>query len=80
MYFLICKCCATKIIAALHDNPNNCLHLIILQVIHTNRTAKFSNDYQSAGAEVTDGQDGSQTNFGEIFSPPVFTVDHKYSS
>ncbi|NXI27795.1 DZAN1 protein, partial [Sterrhoptilus dennistouni] len=32
--------------------------------IHTNRTAKFSNDYLSAGTEVTDGQDGSQTNFG----------------
>ncbi|NXY34067.1 DZAN1 protein, partial [Pomatorhinus ruficollis] len=34
------------------------------KVIHTNRTAKFSNDYLSAGTEVTDGQDGSQTNFG----------------
>lgn len=40
---------------------------MILQGIHTNRTAKFSNDYLSAGTEVTDGQDGSQINFGEIF-------------
>ncbi|NXB76669.1 DZAN1 protein, partial [Donacobius atricapilla] len=53
-----------KIIAALHDNLNNCLHLMILQIIHPNRAVKFSNDYPSAGTEVTDGQDGSQTNFG----------------
>lgn len=52
---------------------------MILQDIHPNRAVKFSNDYPSAVTEVTDGQDGSQTNFGEIFSP-VFTVDHKYSS
>ncbi|XP_056342756.1 double zinc ribbon and ankyrin repeat-containing protein 1 [Oenanthe melanoleuca] len=32
--------------------------------IHRNRAVKCSNDYLSAGAEVTDGQDGSQTNFG----------------
>ncbi|NWS34118.1 DZAN1 protein, partial [Polioptila caerulea] len=32
--------------------------------IHPNRAVKFSNDYLSAGKEVTDGQDGSQTNFG----------------
>ncbi|XP_053829557.1 double zinc ribbon and ankyrin repeat-containing protein 1 isoform X1 [Vidua macroura] len=32
--------------------------------IHPNRAVKFSNDYLSAGTEVTDGQDGSQTNFG----------------
>ncbi|NXR24885.1 DZAN1 protein, partial [Cinclus mexicanus] len=31
--------------------------------IHPNRAVKFSNDYPSAGTEVTDGQDGSQTNF-----------------
>lgn len=61
------QCCA-KIIAALHDNLNNCLHLMILQAIHPSRAVKFSNDYLSAGIEVTDGQDGSQTNFGEIFS------------
>lgn len=51
---------------------------MILQDIHPNKAVKFSNDYLSAGTEVTDGQDHSQTNFGEIF--PVFTVDHKYSS
>ncbi|NWZ64246.1 DZAN1 protein, partial [Acrocephalus arundinaceus] len=51
-----------KIIAALHDN--NCLHLMILQVIHPNKAVKFSNDYPSPGTEVTDGQNGSQTNFG----------------
>lgn len=72
------QCCATKIIAALHENINNCLHSMILQDIHPNKAVKFSNDYLSAGTEVTDGQDHSQTNFGEIF--PVFTVDHKYSS
>ncbi|XP_039573482.1 double zinc ribbon and ankyrin repeat-containing protein 1 isoform X4 [Passer montanus] len=32
--------------------------------IHPNRAVKFSNDYQSGGTELTDGQDGSQTNFG----------------
>ncbi|XP_063008580.1 double zinc ribbon and ankyrin repeat-containing protein 1 [Melospiza melodia melodia] len=32
--------------------------------IHPNRAVKLSNDYLSAGTEVTDGQDGSQTNFG----------------
>ncbi|NXM83870.1 DZAN1 protein, partial [Oenanthe oenanthe] len=32
--------------------------------IHRNRAVKYSNDYLSAGAEVTDGQDGRQTNFG----------------
>ncbi|NWY71679.1 DZAN1 protein, partial [Erithacus rubecula] len=32
--------------------------------IHPNRAVKFSNDYLSAGTEVIDGQDGSQTNFG----------------
>ncbi|XP_071278815.1 double zinc ribbon and ankyrin repeat-containing protein 1 isoform X1 [Agelaius tricolor] len=31
--------------------------------IHPNRAVKFSN-YLSAGTELTDGQDGSQTNFG----------------
>ncbi|NXY59863.1 DZAN1 protein, partial [Callaeas wilsoni] len=31
--------------------------------IHPNRAVKFSNDYLSAVAEVTDGQDGSRTNF-----------------
>ncbi|NWU45245.1 DZAN1 protein, partial [Hylia prasina] len=34
------------------------------KVIHPNRAVKFSSDYLSAGTEVTDGQDGSQTNFG----------------
>ncbi|KAM7061239.1 double zinc ribbon and ankyrin repeat-containing protein 1 isoform 1-T1 [Acridotheres tristis] len=34
--------------------------------IHPNRV-KFSNDYLSAGTEVTDGQDGSQTNFGRDY-------------
>lgn len=43
---------------------------MILQDIHPNRAVKFSNDYPSAVTEVTDGQDGSQTNFGEIFFPP----------
>ncbi|NWT65700.1 DZAN1 protein, partial [Prunella himalayana] len=32
--------------------------------IHPNRAVKFSNDYPSAGTELTDGQDGSQSNFG----------------
>ncbi|NXH61856.1 DZAN1 protein, partial [Rhabdornis inornatus] len=32
--------------------------------IHPNRAMKFSNDYLSAETEVTDGRDGSQTNFG----------------
>ncbi|XP_058657661.1 double zinc ribbon and ankyrin repeat-containing protein 1 [Ammospiza caudacuta] len=32
--------------------------------IHPNRAVKLSNDYLSAGTEVTDGQDDSQTNFG----------------
>ncbi|XP_017585573.1 PREDICTED: double zinc ribbon and ankyrin repeat-containing protein 1 [Corvus brachyrhynchos] len=32
--------------------------------IHPKRAVKFSNDYPSAVTEVTDGQDGSQTNFG----------------
>ncbi|NWS07093.1 DZAN1 protein, partial [Motacilla alba] len=32
--------------------------------IHPNRAVKFSNDYLSAGTELTDGQDASQTNFG----------------
>ncbi|NXO71634.1 DZAN1 protein, partial [Phainopepla nitens] len=32
--------------------------------IHPNRAVKVSNDYLSAGTEATDGQDGSQTNFG----------------
>ncbi|KAL2305848.1 hypothetical protein Nmel_003740 [Mimus melanotis] len=32
--------------------------------IHPKRAVKFSNDYLSAGTEVTDEQDGSQTNFG----------------
>ncbi|NXC97462.1 DZAN1 protein, partial [Certhia familiaris] len=32
--------------------------------IHPDRAVKFSNDYLSAGTEVTDGQDGSQANFG----------------
>ncbi|NWW37384.1 DZAN1 protein, partial [Panurus biarmicus] len=32
--------------------------------IHPNRAVKFGNDDLSAGTEVTDGQDGSQTNFG----------------
>ncbi|NXS01745.1 DZAN1 protein, partial [Oxylabes madagascariensis] len=36
----------------------------INKVIHSNRALKFSNDSVSAGTEVTDGQDGSQTNFG----------------
>ncbi|NWT58781.1 DZAN1 protein, partial [Erythrocercus mccallii] len=36
----------------------------INKVIHPNRAVKFSNDYLSAGTEVTDRQDGSQTNFG----------------
>ncbi|NXK68625.1 DZAN1 protein, partial [Sylvietta virens] len=36
----------------------------INKVIHPSRAVKFSNDYLSAGTEVTDGQDGSQTNFG----------------
>uniref|UniRef100_A0A8C0UDN8 Double zinc ribbon and ankyrin repeat-containing protein 1 n=1 Tax=Cyanistes caeruleus TaxID=156563 RepID=A0A8C0UDN8_CYACU len=31
---------------------------------HPNRAVKFSNDYLSAGTELTDGQDCSQTNFG----------------
>ncbi|NXA62344.1 DZAN1 protein, partial [Mohoua ochrocephala] len=53
-----------KIIAALHDNLNNCLHLMILQEIHPNRAVKFSNGYPRSVREVTDGQDGSQTNFG----------------
>lgn len=44
---------------------------MVLQAIHPNRAVKFSNDYLSAGTEVTDGQDGSQTNFGEIFSPSL---------
>ncbi|NXB45351.1 DZAN1 protein, partial [Leucopsar rothschildi] len=35
--------------------------------IHPNRAVKFSNDYLSAGTEVTDGQDGSQTNFGRDY-------------
>ncbi|XP_063247299.1 double zinc ribbon and ankyrin repeat-containing protein 1 isoform X3 [Prinia subflava] len=35
------------------------------KVIHPNRAVKFSNDYLSAETEVTDGQDGSQTNFGK---------------
>ncbi|NXY03073.1 DZAN1 protein, partial [Pteruthius melanotis] len=48
---------------ALHDNLN-CLHLMILQDIHPNRAVKFSNDHPSAVTEATDGQDGSQTNFG----------------
>ncbi|NWT19509.1 DZAN1 protein, partial [Vireo altiloquus] len=52
-----------KITGALHDNLKNCLHLIILQDIHPNRAVKFSNDYPRAVTEVTDGQDGSQTNF-----------------
>ncbi|NWZ38825.1 DZAN1 protein, partial [Brachypodius atriceps] len=36
----------------------------INKAIHPNRAVKFSNDNLSAGIEVTDGQDGSQTNFG----------------
>ncbi|NXH48490.1 DZAN1 protein, partial [Dicaeum eximium] len=32
--------------------------------VHSNRAVKFSNDYLSTGTEVTDGQNGSQTNFG----------------
>nr|XP_030124692.3 double zinc ribbon and ankyrin repeat-containing protein 1 [Taeniopygia guttata]XP_030124694.3 double zinc ribbon and ankyrin repeat-containing protein 1 [Taeniopygia guttata]XP_041571306.1 double zinc ribbon and ankyrin repeat-containing protein 1 [Taeniopygia guttata]XP_041571307.1 double zinc ribbon and ankyrin repeat-containing protein 1 [Taeniopygia guttata] len=32
--------------------------------IHPNKAVKFSKDYLSTGTEVTDGQDGSQTNFG----------------
>ncbi|NXH85393.1 DZAN1 protein, partial [Edolisoma coerulescens] len=59
-----------KITAALHDNLNNCLHLMILQDIHPNRAVKFGNDYLSAA--VTDGQDGSQTNFGEIDDHNLF--------
>ncbi|XP_030092169.2 double zinc ribbon and ankyrin repeat-containing protein 1 isoform X3 [Serinus canaria] len=31
--------------------------------IHPNRAVKFNNDYLSAGTELTDGQNGSQTNF-----------------
>ncbi|KAI1240482.1 Double zinc ribbon and ankyrin repeat-containing protein 1, partial [Lamprotornis superbus] len=37
---------------------------VINKDIHPNRAVKFSNNYLSAGTEVTDGQDGSQTNFG----------------
>ncbi|XP_032911528.1 double zinc ribbon and ankyrin repeat-containing protein 1 isoform X3 [Catharus ustulatus] len=33
---------------------------------HPNKAVKFSNDYLSAGREVTDGQDSSQTNFEMI--------------
>lgn len=40
---------------------------MILQDIHPNKAVKFSKDYLSTGTEVTDGQDGSQTNFGEFF-------------
>ncbi|NXR62495.1 DZAN1 protein, partial [Rhadina sibilatrix] len=36
----------------------------INKVIHPNRAVKFSEVHLSAGTEVTDGQDGSQTNFG----------------
>ncbi|NXX29075.1 DZAN1 protein, partial [Nicator chloris] len=36
----------------------------INKVSHPYRAVKFSNDYLSAGTGVTDGQDGSQTNFG----------------
>ncbi|NWV78791.1 DZAN1 protein, partial [Dasyornis broadbenti] len=32
--------------------------------IHPNKAVKFSNDYLSAVAEVTNGQNGNQTNFG----------------
>ncbi|NWV22176.1 DZAN1 protein, partial [Origma solitaria] len=32
--------------------------------IHPSKAVKFSNDYVSAVTEVTNGQDGSQTNFG----------------
>ncbi|NWY92898.1 DZAN1 protein, partial [Loxia curvirostra] len=53
-----------KIIAALHENLSNSLHLMVLQDIHPNRAVKFNNDYLSAGTELRDGQDGSQTNFG----------------
>ncbi|NXU41125.1 DZAN1 protein, partial [Drymodes brunneopygia] len=34
--------------------------------IHPKRAMKFSSDYLSAVTKGTDGQDGSQTNFGEI--------------
>ncbi|XP_039915660.1 double zinc ribbon and ankyrin repeat-containing protein 1 isoform X2 [Hirundo rustica] len=40
------------------------LNFAINKVIHPNRAVKFSNDYLSAGTEVTNEQDGSQTNFG----------------
>ncbi|KAF4794025.1 hypothetical protein TURU_105511 [Turdus rufiventris] len=36
---------------------------VINKDIHPNKAVKFSNDYLSAGTEVTDGQDHSQTNF-----------------
>lgn len=81
VFFHMQQFCATMIIAAWHDNLNNCLHLMILQDIHPKRAMKFSNDYPSAVTKGTDGQDGSQTNFGEIFFfLPLFTVNHKYSS
>ncbi|KAM4903567.1 double zinc ribbon and ankyrin repeat-containing protein 1 [Sylvia borin] len=46
------------------DEVTITLNFAINKVIHTNKAAKFSNDYLSAVTEVTDGQDGSQTNFG----------------
>lgn len=61
--------CAIRIITALHDNLIYCLHLIILQDIHTNRSMKFSNRYLNIVTEAGGGQDGSQTSFGEIFFP-----------
>lgn len=55
-----------KMVTALDDNLINCLHLMILQDIHTNKPVKFSNHYLNTVTEVRDGQDGSQTSFGEI--------------
>ncbi|NWI45630.1 DZAN1 protein, partial [Picathartes gymnocephalus] len=41
--------------------------------IHFNRAVKFSNNYLSAVTEVTDGQDGSQTNFGRDDHNPLYS-------
>jgi len=66
----------------LHDNLINCLHLMILQDIHTNKAVKFSSRYLNTVTEVRGGQDGNQTSFGEIslLLLSVFVIDHKYSS
>lgn len=42
---------------------------MILQDIHTNKPVKFSSHYLNTVTEVRDGQDGSQTIFGEISTP-----------